>query len=108
MKVYTTILCALPLFGPFTAAEGGHVLFPHDRRGLDTTSPQPYRDTHARPIGYTRPAVYRRAAAGILAREAMAEALAKDWAPEVKGKYIKDTLKCDKKHVCSGEIVVAA
>lgn len=108
MKVHTSIVLALLSLGALAAAQGEYVPFPYNRHGLDPTDPSPYRDMHVRPIDYTRPAVYRRSAAAILVREAVAEAMAKAWAPEVKGKYVKDTLKCDKHHVCSGEIVVAA
>lgn len=104
MKVHASVFFALLPFGTLAAAQGGHVAFPHNRRALDTTDPQPYRDMHARPIDYTRPAVYRRAVGPV----APPKPPPSSWTPEVKGKYIKDTLKCDKNHVCSGEIVVAA
>ena len=107
MKFQTAIIFSLLYFGALGTAEGRQVSLRYKRHALDTANFFPYPYAHSRPGGYPHPNAYRRAVAEIIAREAEAEAIAHAWTPKVEGKYLKDTLKCNNKHVCSGELVVA-
>lgn len=107
MKIHAAILISLLSSAALATADGRHAALPHKRQALPTVNRLQYADARFHSNSVPNLSAYVRADAAILARAAKAEAVALAWAPKVEGKYIKDTLKCNNKHVCSGEIVVA-
>ena len=96
MKFHSAILLSILSLGTLSFATPGH--YENYRRdALAEADPYADADADAWLSDYTS---YLRQ------RDAKKKKEDDSWQPKIIGSYKKDTLKCNAKHVCSGEIIV--
>ena len=109
MKFQTTILLSVLSLSTLSFAQGDYDQL-YRRDAMAEADPYAYADPEA--FAYAAADPYADASAFLddytsFIQQRDAKKKQEDsWTPKIVGSYKKDTLKCNSKHVCSGEIVV--